>query len=199
MRFAYLAMQGRMSVADVVGFVMYLGIFYQPLAVLSRLFEDVQVAYAGAVRIFEVLDAESDVREKPDAIALTDCAGKIEFDHVSFYYEKEEPVLSDISFTAKPGEMVAIVGPTGVGKTTIVSLIERFYDPQDGSIKIENTDIRDLSIESLRANISMVLQDVFLFNGTMAACIAAPHWRCSLMTAGYLRALKRPTIGFWSD
>ena len=168
----YMAMRGRMSVADVVGFVMYLGIFYQPLAVLSRLFEDVQVAYAGAVRIFEVLDAESDVREKPDAIALKNCAGKIEFDHVSFYYEKEEPVLSDISFTAKPGEMVAIVGPTGVGKTTIVSLLERFYDPQNGSIKIEDMDIRDLTIESLRANISMVLQDVFLFNGTIEQNIA---------------------------
>jgi len=151
---------------------MYLSIFYQPLAVLSRLFEDVQVAYAGAVRIFEVLDAESDVKEKPDAAALQNCAGKIEFDHVSFYYEKEEPVLSDISFTAKPGEMVAIVGPTGVGKTTIVSLIERFYDPQDGSIRIEDTDIRDLTIESLRANISMVLQDVFLFNGTIEENIA---------------------------
>ena len=168
----YLAMKGRMSVADVVGFVMYLGIFYQPLAALSRLFEDVQVAYAGSVRVFEVLDAESDVQEKPDAVALTDCTGKIEFENVSFYYEEEEPVLSDISFTAAPGEMIAIVGPTGVGKTTIVSLIERFYDPQSGSIKIEDTDIRDVTIESLRANISMVLQDVFLFNGTIEQNIA---------------------------
>ncbi|MCL1951917.1 MAG: ABC transporter ATP-binding protein/permease [Oscillospiraceae bacterium] len=168
----YLAMRGRMSVADVVGFVMYLGIFYQPLAVLSRLFEDVQVAYAGAVRIFEVLDAESDVRERPDAIALTNCAGEIAFEHVSFYYEKEEPVLTDISFTARPGEMVAIVGPTGVGKTTIVSLIERFYDPQDGSIRIDGADIRDVTVESLRASISMVLQDVFLFNGTIEQNIA---------------------------
>ncbi|MCL2299840.1 MAG: ABC transporter ATP-binding protein/permease, partial [Firmicutes bacterium] len=168
----YMAMRGKLSVADVVGFLMYLGIFYQPLSVLSRLFEDVQVAYAGAVRIFEVLDAESDVREKPDAVTLTDCAGEISFDHVSFCYEKEEPVLSGISFTARPGEMVAIVGPTGVGKTTIVSLLERFYDPQSGSIKIEGMDIRDLTIESLRANISMVLQDVFLFNGTIEQNIA---------------------------
>ena len=168
----YMAMRGRMSIADVIGFVMYLGIFYQPLAALSRLFEDVQVAYAGAVRIFEVLDAESDVQEKQDAITLNDCAGKIAFEHVSFYYEKEEPVLSDISFTAQPGEMVAIVGPTGVGKTTIVSLIERFYDPQSGGIKIDGADIRDLTIESLRANISMVLQDVFLFNGTIEQNIA---------------------------
>ena len=168
----YLAMHGNMSVPDVVGFLMYLGIFYQPLAVLSRLFEDVQVSYAGALRIFEVLDADSDVKEKPDAISLEKCSGKIAFENVSFYYNKEEPVLSDISFTATAGEMIAIVGPTGVGKTTIVSLIERFYDPQSGKVKIEDTNIKDLTIESLRDQISMVLQDVFLFNGTIAQNIA---------------------------
>ena len=164
----YLAMGGNMTVPDVIGFLMYLGIFYGPLAVLSRLFEDVQVAYAGAVRIFEVLDAESDVKEKPGAIVLEKCDGGIEFEDVSFYYNIEEPVLKNISFTAKPGEMIAVVGPTGVGKTTIVSLIERFYEPQSGSIKIDGTDIKDMTIESLRSQISMVLQDVFLFNGTIA-------------------------------
>jgi len=168
----YMAMRGNMSVADVIGFLMYLSIFYQPLAVLSRLFEDVQVAYAGASRIFEVLEAESDVKEKPDAITLEQCYGKIEFDGVSFYYNRDEPVLSDISFAAHPGEMIAVVGPTGVGKTTIVSLIERFYDPQKGRIKIDGVDIKDLTIESLRSQISMVLQDVFLFNGTIAENIA---------------------------
>ena len=168
----YLAMNKSMSVSDMVGFLMYLGIFYQPLAVLSRLFEDVQVSYAGALRIFEVLDADSDVAENPDAISLEKCAGKIAFENLSFYYNKEEPVLSDISFTANAGEMVAIVGPTGVGKTTIVSLIERFYDPQSGSVKIDDIDIKDLTLESLRSQISMVLQDVFLFNGTIAQNIA---------------------------
>ncbi|MCL2352068.1 MAG: ABC transporter ATP-binding protein/permease [Firmicutes bacterium] len=168
----YLSMNGRMSVADVVGFLMYLSIFYQPLAVLSRLFEDVQVSFAGAVRIFEVLDAESDVKEKPDAAVLQNCAGKIEFNNVSFYYIQEEPVLSDVSFTAEPGEMIAVVGPTGVGKTTIVSLMERFYDPQRGNIYIDGVDIKDLTLESLRSQISMVLQDVFLFNGTIAENIA---------------------------
>ena len=171
----YLAMGGmggNMTVPDVIGFLMYLGIFYQPLAVLSRLFEDVQISYAGAVRIFEVLEAESEVQEKPDAKVLENCDGGIEFDDVSFYYNIEEPVLKNISFDAKPGEMIAVVGPTGVGKTTIVSLIERFYDPQNGSIKIDGTDIKDLTVESLRAQISMVLQDVFLFNGTIADNIA---------------------------
>jgi len=100
------------------------------------------------------------------------CDGKIEFDSVSFYYNKEETVLDDISFVAEPGEMIAVVGPTGVGKTTIVSLIERFYDPQNGIIRIDGVDIKDLTLESLRSNISMVLQDVFLFNGTIAENIA---------------------------
>lgn len=168
----YLAMGGNMSIADVIGFIMYLNIFYQPLSVLSRLFEDVQVTYAGAARVFEVLEAESDVKEKENASAFENCKGEISFDDVSFYYNKEEPVLSNISFTAKAGEMLAIVGPTGVGKTTIVSLIERFYDPQSGSIKIDGLDIKDASIESLRSQISMVLQDVFLFNGTIAENIA---------------------------
>jgi len=168
----YFAMRGHMNISDIIGFLMYLGIFYQPLSVLARLFEDVQTAYAGAVRIFEVLDADSEVKEKPDAEVLSDCEGSIEFDDVSFYYNKEEPVLKNISFTAKPGEMIAVVGPTGVGKTTIVSLIERFYDPQDGSIKIDGKDIRDVTVESLRSQISMVLQDVFLFNGTIAENIA---------------------------
>jgi len=168
----YLAMGGNMTVPQIIGFLMYLGIFYGPLAVLSRLFEDVQIAYAGAARIFEVLDAESEITDSPDAKVLETCEGGIEFDDVSFYYNIEEPVLKNISFKAKPGEMVAVVGPTGVGKTTIVSLIERFYDPQEGSIKIDGADIKDLTVESLRSQISMVLQDVFLFNGTIAENIA---------------------------
>jgi len=168
----YLSMNGNMSIADVIGFLMYLSIFYQPLSVLSRLFEDVQVTFASAVRVFQVLDSDSDVAEKPDAELLSECAGKISFDGVSFYYIDNEPVLSDVSFTAEPGEMVAIVGPTGVGKTTIVSLIERFYDPQSGVVRIDDKDIRDMTLDSLRSSISMVLQDVFLFNGTVAENIA---------------------------
>ena len=168
----YLAMGGDMTIADVVGFLMYLSIFYQPLSVLSRLFEDVQVTYAGAARVLEVLNAETDVIEKSDAQKLAQCKGEIVFEDVSFYYNEKEPVLSNVSFTAKADEMVAIVGPTGVGKTTVVSLIERFYDPQSGSIKIDGIDIRDVTIASLRSQISMVLQDVFLFNGTIAENIA---------------------------
>jgi ABC-type multidrug transport system fused ATPase/permease subunit len=132
----------------------------------------VQLAYAGASRIFEVLDAESEIKDAPDAKVLEKCKGKIEFDDVCFHYNADEPVLKNISFAANPGEMIAEVGPTGVGKTIIVSLIERFYDPQSGSIKIDGDDIKNLTVESLRSQISMVLQDVFLFNGTIAENIA---------------------------
>jgi ABC-type multidrug transport system fused ATPase/permease subunit len=168
-----MAMRGNMPLADVVGFVMYLSLFYQPLATLARLAEDVQNTYAGAVRVFELLDAEPDVKESPNAQALKSCRGEICFQHVQFKYgNDEDTVLDDLSFLAKPGEMVAIVGPTGVGKTTVLSLLERFYDPQGGNILLDGNDIRDLTLSSLRGAISMVLQDTFLFNGSIAMNIA---------------------------
>ncbi len=177
-----LALDGAMSIADIVGFIMYLSLFYSPLAVLARLVEDMQVAAASAQRVFDVLDSEPEIKDSPDAVDLGElkarsgespfCEGRVDFDHVSFYYNKEEPLLDNISFTAHPGEMVALVGPTGVGKTTIVSLIERFWEPISGSVKLDGHDIRGLTLKSLRSQISMVLQDVFLFNGTIAENIA---------------------------
>ena len=168
----WLARQGSLPVADVVGFVMYLSLFYQPLAVLARLAEDVQTAYASAVRVFDVLDAQSEVREAPEAAELPECRGEVSFDNVSFCYHEEEPILSGVSFTARPGEMLAIVGPTGVGKTTILSLLERFYDPREGTVRLDGRDIRTLKLHALRGQISMVLQDTFLFNGSIADNIA---------------------------
>lgn len=167
-----LAMQGRMNAADIVGFFMYLSLFYQPLMTLARLVEDVQTAYAGGVRALEVIDAESEIREAPDARALGRARGELAFSHVSFHYQEGEPVLHDISFTARPGEMIALVGATGVGKTTLVSLIERFYDPCEGAVLLDGADIRTLTLRSLRDNLSMVLQDVFLFNGSVEDNIA---------------------------
>ncbi len=167
-----LAMQGRMNAADIVGFFMYLSLFYQPLMTLARLVEDVQTAYAGGIRALEVIDAESEIREAPDARALGRARGELAFSHVSFHYQEGEPVLHDISFTARPGEMIALVGATGVGKTTLVSLIERFYDPCEGSVLLDGVDIRTLTLRSLRDNLSMVLQDVFLFNGSVEDNIA---------------------------
>lgn len=167
-----LAMHGHMPVADVVGFFMYLSLFYQPLTVFSRLVEDIQSALAGGERIVEILDMEPEIQDRPSARELGPIKGKIAFDHVSFFYQADEPVLQDVSFTAQPGEMMALVGATGVGKSTIVSLLERFYDPVEGRVLLDDTDIREVTVSSLRRNLSMVLQDVFLFNGTIFDNIA---------------------------
>ncbi|MDR0898543.1 MAG: ABC transporter ATP-binding protein/permease [Oscillospiraceae bacterium] len=168
----YMGMKGDMAVSDVVGFLMYLSLFYQPLSTLARLVEDVQTASAGAVRVFDIIDAAPDVAEKADAIDMQRGEGQIAFNDVSFAYEPGEPVLDSLSFDVQPGQMIALVGPTGVGKTTIVSLLERFYDPDAGTIEIDGQDIRGLTLHSLRAQISLVLQDVFLFNGSVADNIA---------------------------
>ncbi len=171
-----LVLDGQMRISDIVGFIMYLSLFYTPLAVLARLVEDMQAAAASAERVFALLDAEPEITESSDAVSIDTrdgaAHGTISFEHVTFHYNPSEPVLDDISFTAAPGEMVALVGPTGVGKTTIISLIERFWDPISGCIRIDGHDIRTLTMKSLREQMSMVLQDVFLFNGTIAENIA---------------------------
>ncbi|MBQ2721003.1 MAG: ABC transporter ATP-binding protein, partial [Clostridia bacterium] len=174
-----LAMNGQVSTSDIVGFFVYLSLFYQPLAILARLVEDVQTSLAGARRVAEVLDSESEIQQSPDAYDLENIEGNISFENVSFDYINGEHVLNDISFTVKKGEMIALVGPTGVGKTTIVSLLERFYDPLAGRVCIDGHDIKDVTLQSLRKNISLVLQDVFLFNGTIEENIAYGVENCT--------------------
>ncbi len=168
----WLALEGNMSVADIVGFLLYLSLFYQPIGALARVIEDLQQAVAGADRVFEVLDTEPDIKDSPDAVNIGQSMGDIVFDDVSFSYIDNVPVLQNISFHAAPGEMIALVGPTGVGKTTVISLIARFYEPVSGRITLDGRDLRDLSLSSLRNQISIVLQDIFLFNGTVAENIA---------------------------
>ena len=168
----YFVMRGRMSTADIVGFFMYLSLFYSPLSALARLAEDIQVSKACGNRVLELLDTESEIKEEDDAKDIPTCSGDVRFDNVVFGYSGDSKVLDGISFDVKPGKMLALVGATGVGKTTIVSLLERFYDPQSGKITIDGHDIRHATLSSLRQNISIVLQDVFLFNGTVYENIA---------------------------
>lgn len=162
-----LALKDVLSVSDVVGFFMYLSLFYSPIAALSRIIEDMQNAFAGGHRVLSILDMESEIKDSENAEDIGRANGEMEFDHVSFYYNENEPVLKDISFKIDAGKMVAFVGATGVGKSTIVSLMERFYDPVSGTVRLDGKDIKDITVKSLRENISMVLQDVFLFNGSI--------------------------------
>ena len=156
-----------MDIKDVVGFLMYLSLFYGPVASFARIIEDMQSGIAGGERVFEVLDAEPEIKEKPNAGTLKKVKGDIAFENVTFQYNQDSVILNNISFNIPSKKMFALVGPTGVGKTTMAALIPRFYDPVSGSIKIDGRDIKDVTLKSLRDNISMVLQDVFLFNGTI--------------------------------
>ena len=164
----YLAFRDGLSVADIVAFLLYLGLFYGPVSGLANLLENMQQSMAGAERVLDILDAPAEIQDIIGAESLGRIKGEIVFDHVSFSYGENTPVLKDVSFVCRPGQMLALVGPTGVGKTTLAQLISRFYEPSDGRILIDGHDIRRVTVESLRKNISPVLQDTFLFNGTIA-------------------------------
>ena len=161
------AFAGEIAIEDLVAFMLYLSMFYQPVMLLARMNEQVQMAFAGAERVADYLRVEPDVKEAKNPVVLTGVKGRIDFENVSFRYTENVPVIENISFTIQPGESLALVGPTGVGKSTIASLIPRFYDPVSGRVLIDGVDLRDVELKSLRENISMVLQDTFLFNGTV--------------------------------
>ena len=163
-----LAFHGNLSVEDIVAFVLYLSLFYAPISGLANLLESMQQSMAGAERVLAVLDAPFEIQDQPDAQPLKSVEGSITFENVDFAYENGIPVLKDVSFHCQPGKMLALVGPTGVGKTTLTQLISRFYEPTAGRILVDGQDISTVTMESLRQNISPVLQDTFLFNGTIA-------------------------------
>ena len=168
----YLAYRGQILVEDVVAFFLYLALFYAPITGIAQLLENVQQALAGVERVVEVLDAPETVRNAPGAQPLENPRGELSFDRVGFSYVEGVPILEDVSFEVRAGEMIALVGATGVGKSTIAQLIARFYDPTSGSIRLDGRDLREIELTSLHKNVAVVLQETFLFNGTIGENIA---------------------------
>ncbi len=163
----WLAIMGVVSVGVIVAFLAYIRQFFQPLRSLAQLYNQLQSGLAGAERIFEVMDANTTVADKPDAIPLDRIRGQVEFENVTFAYEEGKPVVQDVNMTVEPGQTIALVGPTGAGKTTVINLLGRFYDVQEGAIRVDGLDIRDVQQATLRRQLGIVLQDTYLFSGTV--------------------------------
>ena len=163
----YLVIQGDFTIGAMLAFYQFMERLQQPIMNLIRVNTQIQEAMISAERVFGLLDSEPTVEEAPDAINLTNIRGHVKFDNVFFHYEPENPVLHNINLEAKPGMMVALVGPSGCGKTTIANLISRFYDPVEGNIFVDEHNLRDVSIKSLRNQMGIVLQDNFLFAGSV--------------------------------
>jgi len=159
------------SIGTVITFLAYVQRINQPIQQIAVLWANVQSAIAGGERIFTLLDEVPDLQDKPGAPAMPKIKGHVVFDKVKSEYKKDEPVLRGVSFEAKPGEMIAVVGPTGAGKTTIINLLPRFYDVSGGAVKIDGIDVRDVTAASLREQIGIVLQDNFLFSDTIMSNI----------------------------
>ena len=163
----YLFIQGKITIGAIVTFVALLDRLYRPVTQLSNIHIDITRSMALFNRIFDYLDLEEEPKDKEEAIKLENCSGKINFDNVSFSYQKGVQVLDNISFSVEPGTMTALVGESGVGKTTVTNLIPRLYEISDGSIKIDDYNIEDISMESIRKQIGIVMQEPYLFNDTI--------------------------------
>ncbi|GAB4226661.1 MAG: ABC transporter ATP-binding protein [Elainellaceae cyanobacterium] len=168
----YLAVAGTITVGVVTSFLLYVQQFFRPIQILSQFYTQAQSALAGLERIFMLLDEPSQLNDAPDATEMPPIRGEVTFESVKFSYTPNQLVLKGVNLQAKPGQMVALVGPTGAGKSTIINLILRFYDVSGGSVKIDGIDVRSVTQASLRRQIGIVLQDNILFGGTVAANIA---------------------------
>jgi subfamily B ATP-binding cassette protein MsbA len=158
---------GSVSPGDLFAFVLFAGILIGPFSSAARVFAQVREAQGATQRVFEILDTGSEVRDSPTATTLSPVSGHIRAEHIDFSYDPRQPVLTDISFEAKPGELVAIVGPTGAGKTTLMNLLHRFYDPTEGYITIDGHDLRQVTMDSWYRQIALVPQETILFGGTI--------------------------------
>ncbi len=163
----WMAVQGLATVGTIAAFVNYARQFARPLNEISNLYSAIQSAIAGAERVFEIIDQTPELQDAPDAQPLTHICGEVVFDDVCFGYDEGMPVLKHISLHARPGQRIALVGPTGAGKTTIVNLLTRFYDVDSGSIRVDEMDIRRVRMDDLRRRLGIVLQDMFLFSDTV--------------------------------
>ena len=157
----------KVSVGTLVAFGTYVGMFWHPIMNLSNFYNQIITNLAAAERIFEILDTKPEITDAEDVIEMPAIKGEVTFENVTFSYDEQTDVLSNVSFTIKPGETIALVGPTGAGKTTIVNLISRFYDVQKGIVAIDGYDVKKVSIESLRKQMGIMTQDNFLFTGTI--------------------------------
>jgi ATP-binding cassette subfamily B protein/subfamily B ATP-binding cassette protein MsbA len=162
---------GTMTIGEVLIFLAYLESLYGPLSTFTDTFAALQHSAAGADRVMDILDTATDVRDQPDAREVTVC-GHVCFDDVTFGYEEDRPVLKGVTLEARPGEVVAIVGPTGAGKTTLVNLLVRFFDPWAGKVTVDGHDVRRLKVRALRQQVAMVLQEPFIFPLSVAENIA---------------------------
>ncbi|MNU79729.1 putative ABC transporter ATP-binding protein [compost metagenome] len=162
-----LAIRGAVTIGIIIVFVEYARQFTRPLNDLANQWNTLLSAIAGAERVFEVMDEEVEIKDEGSSVKLDHVDGAVTFSHVAFSYEKDGDTLADISFEAKPGEMIALVGPTGAGKTTLIQLLSRFYDPSGGLITVDGRDITTIQRQSLRSHMAFVLQDSFLFQGTI--------------------------------
>lgn len=159
--------EGTVSPGDLFAFVLFAGILIGPFSSAARVFAQVREAQGATERIFQILDARPEVTDAPGAVTLSSVAGHIRVERVSFAYDPRQPVLADVSFEAKPGELVAIVGPTGAGKTTVINLLHRFYDPTDGRITVDGKNLRHVTMESWYRHVALVPQETILFGGTI--------------------------------
>ena len=156
-----------LDLANLLLILWYLGRFWEPLNALSNFYNSVLSAMASVERIFEIMDTPSDIQDKPGAQEMPPIQGSVRFENVTFSYDPEKVVLQNVSFDVKPGQTIALVGPTGAGKSTAVNLISRFYDVTGGAVKIDGHDIRDVNLKSLRRQMSVMMQDSFIFSGTV--------------------------------